>query len=82
MTQYQGATLSDSKGAQRIRKLQERSRHIDDQIAELQDKKEIIEYEIRQIRKEMQPVVTRNYCDPCERTEPECGECQGRECLR
>ena len=53
MTQYQGATLSDSKGAQRIRKLQERSQHIDEQMRELADKKEIIEHEIRQIRKEM-----------------------------
>lgn len=53
MTQYQGPTLADCKGSQRIRKLQERSRHIDEQIAELQDKKELIEHEIKQIRKEL-----------------------------
>jgi len=50
----QGPTLSDCKGYQRIRKLQERSKHIDDQIAELTDKKEIIEHEIQQIRRELE----------------------------
>ena len=42
-----GPTLSDTKGSQRIKKLQERSKHIDEQMAELRDKKELIEHEIR-----------------------------------
>jgi len=50
----QGPTLSDCKGNQRIRKLQERSQHIDEHMRELADKKEIIEHEIQQIRKEME----------------------------
>jgi len=49
----QGPTLADTTGTRRLRKLQERSKHIDDQIAELTDKKEIIEHEIQQIRKEI-----------------------------
>ena len=46
----QGPTLADARGSQRIRKLEERAGHIDEQIAELQDKKSIIEHEIQQLR--------------------------------
>ena len=53
MTAQQGPTLADKRGSERLRWLRERSRHIDNQIAELQDKKEIIEHEIQQIRKEL-----------------------------
>ena len=49
----QGPTLADKRGSERLHWLRERSRHIDNQIAELQDKKEIIEHEIQQIRKEL-----------------------------
>jgi hypothetical protein len=49
----QGPTLADTTGTRRLRKLQERSKHIDEQMRELADKKEIIEHEIRQIRKEI-----------------------------
>jgi len=49
----QGPTLADTTGSRRLRKLQERSKHIDDQIAELTDKKEIIEHEIRQLQQEL-----------------------------
>jgi hypothetical protein len=45
----QGPTLADARGPQRIRKLEDRARHIDEQIAELQDKKSIIEHEIQQL---------------------------------
>jgi hypothetical protein len=41
-----GPTLADSTGCRRIRKLQERCQHINEQIAELQAKKELMEYEI------------------------------------
>jgi hypothetical protein len=45
-----GPTLSDAKGAKRIRKLQERIQHIDDQIAELTEKREIMQGELGQHR--------------------------------
>jgi len=54
MIMSQGPTLADTTGTRRLRKLQERSKHIDDQIAELTDKKEIIEHEIQQIRREQE----------------------------
>jgi len=73
----QGVTLSDQQGANRIRKLQDRAKHIDDQIAELQDKREIIQHEIEQERKKLQPAQSRKYCDPCDKTHPECDECGG-----
>lgn len=72
----QGPTLADTTGTRRLRKLQERSKHIDDQIAELKDKKGLIEHEIQQLRKSAVSE-ERKYCDPCDRTEPECGECSG-----
>jgi predicted nucleic acid-binding Zn-ribbon protein len=78
----QGPTLADATGTRRLQKLQERSKHIDDQIAELTDKKGLIEHEIRELRKELYPTEERQYCDPCERTEPECGECRGPPILK
>ena len=42
--------IGDAKGERRIRKLQERITHIDEQIAELQDKKEIMLSEIRELK--------------------------------
>jgi len=45
--------IADAKGSYRIRKLQERSKHIDDQIAELTDKKECIDHEIQQLKGEL-----------------------------
>jgi hypothetical protein len=68
-------TTADHHGTKRLHKLQERSKHIDEQIAELTDKKGLIEHEIQQLTNPA-------YCNPCERTEPECGDCQGRECPR
>ena len=50
----QGPTLADTTGTRRLRKLQERSKHIDDQIAELTDKKGLIEHEFQQIRRELE----------------------------
>ena len=41
-----GATLADTRGQRRVRKLWKRSGHIDEQIAELQERKDIIENEI------------------------------------
>jgi hypothetical protein len=46
----QGPTLADATGTRRIRKLKERAGHIDEQIAELQDKKGIIVHEIQQLK--------------------------------
>ena len=48
----QGPTLADATGTRRLRK---RSRHIDDQIAELTDKKAPIEHEIKEISAMLQP---------------------------
>ncbi|MFA6364709.1 hypothetical protein [Methanoregula sp.] len=42
--------IGDATGKRRIRKLQERITHIDEQIAELQDKKEIMISEIRELK--------------------------------
>ena len=42
--------IGDATGKRRIRKLQERIKHIDEQIAELQDKKEIMLSEIRELK--------------------------------
>ena len=44
--------IGDAKGERRIRKLQDRVKHIDEQIAELQDKKEIMLSEIQQLKGE------------------------------
>jgi hypothetical protein len=44
-----GVTLSDAKGGKRIRMLQDRVRHIDEQVAELQDKKSIMQHEILEL---------------------------------
>lgn len=44
-----GVTLSDAQGGKRIRMLQDRVRHIDEQIAELEDKKGIMQNEIREL---------------------------------
>lgn len=51
MSELSGPTLSDLKGVKRIRKLKERIAHVDEQIAELHDKKEIMQHEIREIEK-------------------------------
>lgn len=45
-----GPTLSDRTGPARIRKLEERIGHIDEQIEELQDRREIMQGEIGQLR--------------------------------
>jgi hypothetical protein len=42
--------IGDAKGERRIRKLRDRVKHIDEQIAELQDKKEIMLHEIKVMR--------------------------------
>ncbi|MEN6396668.1 MAG: hypothetical protein ABFC78_09320 [Methanoregula sp.] len=42
--------IGDAKGERRIRKLRDRVTHIDEQIAELQDKKEIMLSEIRELK--------------------------------
>lgn len=42
--------IGDATGKRRIRKLQDRITHIDEQIAELQDKKEIMLSEIRELK--------------------------------
>ena len=42
--------IGDAKGERRIWKLQGRVKHIDEQIAELQDKKEIMISEIRELK--------------------------------
>lgn len=41
----QGPTLADTKGRRRIQKLDERCRHVDEQIAELKDKKRLMQCE-------------------------------------
>ena len=46
--------IGDAKGERRIRKLRDRVKHIDEQIAELQDKKEIMISEIRELRKKVE----------------------------
>nr|WP_321349772.1 hypothetical protein [uncultured Methanoregula sp.] len=45
-----GPTLADASGNRRVRKLEERIRHIDDQIAELTEKREIMQGELGQHR--------------------------------
>jgi len=50
MAEIQDPTLAGCKGERRLRKLKERVAHIDEQIAELQDKKGIMEHEIRQLK--------------------------------
>jgi hypothetical protein len=47
-----GATLADSTGSRRIRKLQERCQHINGQIAELKEKRRLMRCEAWQIRSE------------------------------
>ena len=47
--------IGDATGKRRIRKLQERIKHIDEQIAELRDKKEIMISEIRELKKDGKP---------------------------
>ena len=42
--------IGDATGKRRIRKLRDRVKHIDEQIAELQYKKEIMLYEIRELK--------------------------------
>ena len=42
--------IGDATGKRRIRKLQERIKHIDEQISELQDKKEIMQHEMRELK--------------------------------
>ncbi len=50
MRKYPGFTMADIKSPQRrLLKLKERCSHIDQQIAELQDKKGLMEHEMRQI---------------------------------
>jgi len=44
--------IGDATGKRRIRKLRDRVKHIDEQIAELQDKKEIMLSEIQQLKSE------------------------------
>lgn len=41
---------ADAKGPRRLRKLTERVAHINEQIAELEDKREIMQHEIRQLK--------------------------------
>jgi len=47
--------IGDATGKRRIWKLQGRVKHIDEQIAELQDKKEIMLSEIRKLKKDGEP---------------------------
>ena len=47
-------TTADHHGTKRLHKLQERSKHIDEQIAELTDKKGLIEHEIKQLQQEQE----------------------------
>lgn len=52
MTANQGPTLADSTGSRRIRKLQKRCQHINEQIAELKEKRKLMRCEAWQIRSE------------------------------
>jgi hypothetical protein len=52
MTSQQGPTLADSTGPHRVRKLQDRCRHINEQIAELKEKRRLMQCEAWQIRAE------------------------------
>ena len=51
MTPTSGPTTADATGARRLRMLRDRCQVIDEQIAELQDRKGIIEYEIRELNR-------------------------------
>lgn len=50
MTSAPGPTTSDAKGARRLRMLRDRCQVIDEQVAELQDRKGIIEHEIGELK--------------------------------
>ena len=49
MTPQPGPTTADAKGAKRLRMLQERCGIIDQQIAELQDRKDLMQHEIQEL---------------------------------
>jgi hypothetical protein len=49
MSELQDPTMAGCKGERRLRKLRERVAHIDEQIAELQDKKGIMQGEIAEL---------------------------------
>ena len=50
MTPTHGLTTADATGARRLRMLRDRCRVIDEQVAELQDRKGIIEHEIGELK--------------------------------
>lgn len=55
-------TMSDIKDpARKVYKLMERRAHIDAQIAELQDKKEIINQEIKELKTSMRAGILEGY---------------------
>ena len=51
MTPTPGPTTADATGVRRLRMLRDRCQVIDEQVAELQDRKGIIEHEIGELKK-------------------------------